>query len=740
MASSLWSTAGRAYRPLSFSPGPFRTLVTLSARRHVVPSLPSSRRYDHLLANVLKKEPVNLDPGSIVPLEKEDASHEKNDTYKAQPPFSSLRGSVSDLTLKALITRPFNLTNMSPVQASVLSMLPQLSEPYNKETENEASPPRDLLVRAKTGTGKTLAFLIPAIEARLKSIERHGRDAVQSGADSNARGRAELSFARQQVGTLIISPTRELATQIANEAIRASYWHKGFEVRLFTGGTSKKLQMRDWMRGRRDIVVATPGRLRDLLHTEPEVAEGIRKTQVLILDEADTLLEMGFRDDIEAITDFLPKSPIRQTFLFSATLSRAIQQVARQTLNPKYKHIDAVPADDSPVHAHVPQYHTVLPSADHQIPHLLRLIAHDQLTNPGRSKAIVFFPTTKMTQLFSTLLRELSKSVLPAGRHTRTYEIHSKRTQESRASTSDSFRNDKSGAAILVTSDVSARGVDYPGVTRVIQVGIPGGTEQYIHRIGRTGRAGTKGRGDLILLPWEVGFISWQLTDVPMKALATNELKADLHEIAKKHDEDPDLFWKGVRTVEAGRPQYDRSGRPKTAVPVRFAPTLSPIFEDMQNHVDNLLEQIDEDAVRETVGSLLGYYISKTPELRIQKPIVVQGLKDWAVQACGLPTPPYFSPEFLDRLGFSDGRTKHFGKSERLRQRADTDTPHWIGRGSKASKDRLRRDSRDMTDRMEDVQEYGQRSEYLGQRYNHERGRVDRFGSTARSPVRPKRW
>ena len=155
---------------------------------------------------------------------------------------------------------------------------------------------------------------------------------------------------------------------------------------------------------------------------------------------------MGFRQEIEAIAEFLPQSPERQTFLFSATVSPAIQQVARKTLNKNHLFINCVSNDSSPVHAHVPQYHTVLPSAADQLPHVLRLLAHDQLTNPGRSKSIIFLPTTKMTQLFTSFLQELSTS-LPAGDRTRIYEIHSLRTQQSRTKTSDLFRKDISGAS-----------------------------------------------------------------------------------------------------------------------------------------------------------------------------------------------------------------------------------------------------------------------------------------------------
>lgn len=396
---------------------------------------------------------------------------------------------------------------------------------------------------------------------------------------------------------------------------------------------------------------------------------------------------MGFRDDIDAIIDFLPKKPVRQTFLFSATLSPAIQQVARAALDKKHTFIDVVPVDSSPVHAHVPQYHTVLPTAEKQIPHILNLIAHDQLVNPGRSKIMIFFPTTKMTQLFSTLLGQLVKTTLPAGTATRTYEIHSKRTQESRSSVSDAFRSDKSGASILITSDVSARGVDYPGVTRVIQVGIPGGTELYVHRVGRTGRAGTNGRGDLVLLPWEIGFVSWQLTDVPMKPLTFTELDSHVKELAKKYDEEPESFWKGLKVAEHGEPQYDRSGRKALRLPTKYPQTLSSMVEETPTIVSALLDKLDESAVRETVGSMLGYYIAKSPELRVQKPVIVKGLMDWSVQALGLPQAPVFSQAFLERLGFSDGRTKHFGRAPQRERRMDPRQPHWMGRGTRASRE-----------------------------------------------------
>ncbi|KAJ7484305.1 P-loop containing nucleoside triphosphate hydrolase protein [Mycena latifolia] len=608
------------------------------------------------------------------------------------PLFSSLKGKVSKETIDALTVKPFKLTHMTPVQAEVLSMLPDLANPHDPaDTANV----RDLLVRAKTGTGKTVAFLVPAIEARAKSIE-----AFMAGQhDTGSPATAKMRYVRKTVGTLVISPTRELATQIANEALRLLHHHQDFEVRLFTGGTSKRIQIRDWYKGRKDIVVSTPGRLRDLLESEPDVRSAMAETNILILDEADTLLEMGFREDIEDIKRFLPPTPQRQTLLFSATVSKEIQQVARSTLAPNHKFINCVGHETSPVHAHVDQYHTVLPSAAAQLPHIMRLIAHDQLTNPGNSKVIVFLPTTKMTQLFSTLINTLAPTVFPAAKNTRVYEIHSKRTQEQRSRVSDSFRAAKGGSSVLITSDVSARGVDYPGVTRVIQVGIPGGREHYIHRIGRTGRAGTAGRGDLVLLPWEIGFVTWQLTDVPLKPLAINELTDETKELAAKFDENPTQFWAKATTP---LPQHARA--------THFQPSATRAMDDIDRNIGSLLGRLDPEAIRETFMSLLGYYLSKSPELRVQKPIIVQGCQDWTTGACGLPAPPYVSVAFLQKLGLTDGRTKHFGKARN--EMPSYESPRmapWQGRGQIRTRNRERPPQWEVEDGPEDdaaVQEY----------------------------------
>jgi ATP-dependent RNA helicase MSS116 len=434
---------------------------------------------------------------------------------------------------------------------------------------------------------------------------------------------------------------------------------------------------------------------------------------------------MGFRDDIDAITQALKPSPERQTFMFSATVSRSVQQVARATLAKNHEFINCVSEDDSPVHDHVTQYHTVVPKADQQLPHVLRLLAHDQLTNPAKSKVIVFLPTTRMVQLFTTFMRELADDVLPSGRNSNIYEIHSKRTQEARTNTSDRFRNDKSGSAVLVTSDVSARGVDYPGVTRVIQVGIPQSTEQYIHRVGRTGRGGaTGGRGDLVLLPWEVGFVTWQLTDVPLKPLTTESLREQVTTLAEKFDKDPQAFFAG--TPASAAPRFDKRGRHNNDAPAIFKAPFMPKLLEQEAAVRDLLTQADEEAIKETMASMLGYYISKSPELRVQKSVIVEGLRQWTVEACGLPTPPYVSDTFLARLGMSDNRTKHFGRgpSRDYNKTARRDgEPSWMRRGNQGKP--MRRDDGERPEysrpaRLEEGDPRSAPEEYRTPRFNRD--------------------
>lgn len=280
--SDIWAAQALHFQPIAAqaTESAVKEYAEVRSRLEDEPSIstPSSTQQGNTAAKTSMSstaspaKPVDMDPSST--------------ENRNNPLFTTLKGKISHDTLKAITVRPFQLKYMSAVQTEVLPLLPELVEPYSSAENGETQPVRDLLVKAKTGTGKTLAFLVPAIEARLRAIERFGKQAVKDAGlehDKHLEGRARKVFVRTHVGALIISPTRELATQIANEALRLSHHHDDFEVRLLVGGMSKRQQLRDWMKGRRDIVVATPGRLRDFLDSEPAVKEGINKAQMVRL-------------------------------------------------------------------------------------------------------------------------------------------------------------------------------------------------------------------------------------------------------------------------------------------------------------------------------------------------------------------------------------------------------------------------------------------------------------------------
>lgn len=201
----------------------------------------------------------------------------------------------------------------------------------------------------------------------------------------------------------------------------------------------------------------------------------------------------GFRRDIEKIIDAVPKQ--RQTLLFSATVPHEVTQICHIALKRDHEFINTVEEGSEETHSQVRQLHLVAP-LDKQFS-LLYVLLKEHITEDVDYKVLVFCTTAMVTRLVADLLSKFNLNVR---------EIHSRKTQSYRTKVSDEFRNSK--GIILVTSDVSARGVDYPDVTLVIQVGLPADKEQYIHRLGRTGRKGKQGQGILLLSPWEEFFLS----------------------------------------------------------------------------------------------------------------------------------------------------------------------------------------------------------------------------------------
>ncbi|KAJ3077398.1 hypothetical protein HDU98_000048 [Podochytrium sp. JEL0797] len=352
----------------------------------------------------------------------------------------------------------------------------------------------DCLAQAKTGTGKTLGFLIPAIEKLYRSAYAPGKQPVLPHPNS--------------VSILVVSPTRELAQQIEVEA-ELLLRFLPFKSQCVIGGTNmsaeaKRLAAAD---KRVDILIATPGRLKDHLENS-NLKQGCANLQVLIFDEADRLLDEGFKRDMDQIIAMLPRSsPVnpRQTLLFSATIPPSVHQVAKQVLQPNFKFITTIAEYESSTHEHVPQHQLVVPMQDLLISAVgaLNNIVTLQPTPPP--KIIMFFPTARQTQLFAELLVAM-QFVLPV------FEIHSRKSQSARTKATDQFRLCERG--VMVSSDVSARGMDFPGVTHVVQVGIPA---NHIHRLGRTARAGSSGTGLILLADFERFFLGRHLGGLPIK-------------------------------------------------------------------------------------------------------------------------------------------------------------------------------------------------------------------------------
>ncbi|KAJ6723076.1 DEAD-BOX ATP-DEPENDENT RNA HELICASE 25 [Salix koriyanagi] len=394
-----------------------------------------------------------------------------SDSFMSETRFDQC--SISPLSLKGI--KDAGYEKMTVVQAATLPAIVK---------------GKDVLAKAKTGTGKTVAFLLPSIEVVVKSppLDRDQK--------------------RPPIIVLVICPTRELATQAATEANKLLKYHPSIGVQVVIGGVRIASEQRNLQANPCQILVATPGRLKDHIENTSGFATRLMGVKVLVLDEADRLLDMGFRKDIEKIITAIPKQ--RQTLMFSATVPEEVRQICHTALKRDHEFINTVEEGTEDTHSKVRQMHVIAP-LDKQFP-LLYVILKDHIADDPDYKVIVFCTTARVTGLVAGLLGELNLNIR---------EIHSRKGQAYRTRVSDEFR--KSRGIILVTSDVSARGVDYPDVTLVIQVGLPASREQYIHRLGRTGRKGKEGEGILLLAPWEEFFLSTArdlpITEAPMPSI-----------------------------------------------------------------------------------------------------------------------------------------------------------------------------------------------------------------------------
>ncbi|EPS71775.1 hypothetical protein M569_02982, partial [Genlisea aurea] len=305
---------------------------------------------------------------------------------------------------------------------------------------------RDIVAIAKTGSGKTLGYLIPGF-LHLKQRRNNPRLGPT---------------------VLVLSPTRELATQIQDEAVKFGRSSR-ISCTCLYGGAPKGPQLKDLDRGV-DVVVATPGRLNDILEMR---RVSLHQVSYLVLDEADRMLDMGFEPQIRKIVKEVPSR--RQTLMYTATWPKEVRKIAADLLiNPVQVNIGSV--DELVANKAITQYVEVLPQMDKR--RRLEQILRSQ--EPG-SKVIIFCSTKKMCDhLAGSLSRQFGAVA-----------IHGDKSQSERDHVLNQFRNGRS--PILVATDVAARGLDIKDIRVVINFDFPTGVEDYVHRIGRTGRAGATG-------------------------------------------------------------------------------------------------------------------------------------------------------------------------------------------------------------------------------------------------------
>ena len=343
-----------------------------------------------------------------------------------------------------------NLGLSQPVLQALALKEYSVSTPIQEQAIPLLLEGRDLLGIAQTGTGKTAAFMLPSID------------------------RLTASNKRPQPRTcrmLVLAPTRELASQIA-ESARAYSRFSHMSVATVFGGTSINKNRQDVQRGV-DILVATPGRLIDLI--EQRMLD-LRNVEILVLDEADQMLDLGFIHDLKKIVKMLPTQ--RQTLFFSATMPSAIRDLADRFLT-RPAQVAVTPAATTV--ERVEQFVTYVQQAEK--PALLTMMLRVGFGPRGSMERVLIFSRTKHGA--DRIVKQLAASGIPAN------AIHGNKSQPQRERALAEFKAGR--VKILIATDIAARGIDVSGVSHVVNFDLPNVAEQYVHRIGRTARAGAAG-------------------------------------------------------------------------------------------------------------------------------------------------------------------------------------------------------------------------------------------------------
>lgn len=332
------------------------------------------------------------------------------------------------------------------------------------------------IAQARTGTGKTIGFLLPTLANILRE---HPELAI----------RQQYSRARpSDIKAIIISPTRELAEQIAVECEKIVQ-NTDLRVQIAVGGTSKRYALTKLQREGCHILVGTPGRLNDLLSDDYSGVKAPGLT-TLVMDEADRLLDAGFSQEIDSIRKMLPSSreKDRQTLMFSATVPREVMHLVRTTLKPDFDFVQTVDENEPATHERVPQQFVTVPGFENYMPALLELCKRElavaeKAQRDGQDvrpfKAIVYFSSTANVELAARIFESLREPSGAFGRHplfpAEISEMHGGLIQSQRTRVSERFR--RAASAIMFSTDVTARGM-VCNILRKIVINLTSRTEQ----------------------------------------------------------------------------------------------------------------------------------------------------------------------------------------------------------------------------------------------------------------------
>ena len=435
-----------------------------------------------------------------------------------------------------------------------------------------------------------------------------------------------------------------MAEQIAVEAEKLVK-HTGIIVQRATGGSGKGFHVRKMRMEGCHILVGTPGRLVDILSDNYSNIKA-PNLSALVLDEADRLLDQGFAPEIKRIQELLPmrQQVDRQTLLFSATMSKEVLNIVRRTMKPDFKFVRTVQEGEQPTHERVPQKLVTVAGFENNMPALLELVKREMSRESALPfKAIVYFSATAEANLAHAIFQNLRGTDEPSSLRNplgplKSLVINAKLTQEQRTRAADYFRRTSTG--ILFSSDVTARGMDFPNVTHIIQIGIPPQQESYVHRLGRTARGDKTGEGWLIVTDMEARETNYRLKNMPL-----------------------------VKDTSLETARIDMSQPAQLSEPV--AATLKQTMKAAR--------LVDGDFKKAAYMSSLGIY-----SFIRQKQSLVNAMNKRVKYAWGLEEPPAISRNLVEKLGFKGIEGVTIAEYTRSTNREDSPSRFGdsVGRGS----------------------------------------------------------